>query len=159
MESESNDLRNVSRLCNYVQLAEQSVIERENSKQKQKTKLTKTERNEIRHLLGRLTTGRIDQDVKTIAENFGCCSMTVYRIYSKLKKEKQENERFQQSAIWGEARSSQPQASGFAGQPLNFAPPHRSSVLAISSRKCARWPQSSRGELEGPIPTIRTATR
>jgi hypothetical protein len=41
MESESNDLRNVSRLCNYVQLAEQSVIERENSKQKQKTKLTR----------------------------------------------------------------------------------------------------------------------
>ena len=76
MESESNDLRNVSRLCNYVQLAEQSVIERENSKQKQKTKLTQTERNEIRHLLGRVTTGRIDQDIKTIAGHFGCSRMT-----------------------------------------------------------------------------------
>ena len=155
MESESNDLRNVSRLCNYVQLAEQSVIERENSKQKQKTKLTQTERNEIRHLLGRVTTGRIDQDIKTIAGHFGCSRMTFYRMYSSFKAEKQEeNERFQQSAIWGEARPSQPQASGFAGQPLNFAPPHRSSVLAN-----ARGGRNLRGEPEGPIPTIRTATR
>ena len=155
MESESNDLRNVSRLCNYVQLAEQSVIERENSKQKQRTKLTQTERNEIRHLLGRLTRGRIDQDIKIIAGRFGCCSMTVYRMFSDFKAEKQEeNERFHQSVIWGEARPSQPQASGFAGQPLNFAPPHRSSVLAN-----ARGGRNLRGEPEGPIPTIRTATR
>ena len=95
-----------------------SVIERGNCKQKQKTKLTQTERNEIRHLLGRLTTGRIVQDIQSIAERFRCSSKTVYRMFSNFKAEKNdENERILQSAIWGEARPSQPQALGFARQP------------------------------------------
>ena len=110
-----------------------SVIERGNCKQKQKTKLTQTERNEIRHLLGRLTTGRILQDIQSIAERFRCSSKTVYRMFSNFKAEKKdENERILQSAIWGEARPSQPQAVGFAGQPSYFAhaTPLTSSVLA-----------------------------
>ena len=132
MESESNDLRTVSRHYNYIQLSEQSVIERENCKPKQRKKLTQTERNEMRNLLGRLTTGRIVQDIQIIAEHFGCSSITVHRMHSNFKAEKQiENERIPQ-AIWVEARPSQPQALGFAGQPSYFAhaTPLTSSVLA-----------------------------
>ena len=133
MESESNDLRIVSRHCNYDQLSEPSVKERENCKSKQRKKLTQTERNEMKILLGRLTTGRIVQDIQIIAEHFGCSSITVHRMHSNFKAEKQiENERILQSAIWGEARPSQPQALGFAGQPSYFAhaTPLTSSVLA-----------------------------
>ena len=87
----------------------------------------------MRNLLGRLTTGRIVQDIQIIAEHFGCSSITVHRMHSNFKAEKQiENERILQSAIWVEARPSQPQALGFAGQPSYFAhaTPLTSSVLA-----------------------------
>ena len=73
-------------------------------------------------------------------------------------RQKEQHERIQQSAIWGEARTSQPQVLGFAGQPSYFAhaPPLTTRSYEFRPRECARWPQS-RGE--GPIPTIRTATR
>ena len=119
--------------CNLVKFgADNSVREMEIRPQKQKIQnmLSQTELNEINHLLSHLRPGHIVKDIASIAQKFGSSVPTVNRIYSRFKKE--QHERIQQSAFCGEARTSQTQALGFAGQPSYFvhAPPLTSSVLA-----------------------------
>ena len=117
--------------CNQVKFgADNSVREMEIRPRPQKVHLSQTELNEISHLLSHLRPGSIVNDIARIAERFGSSVTTVNRIYSRFKKE--QHERIQQSAFCGEARTSQTQALGFAGQPSYFvhAPPLTSSVLA-----------------------------